>query len=167
MEYFENVFVGHQVQERAQIYVFSQNIYRSRFIFIRELYQAQLRPIGFFPHEFGINGDVRSVREATAKEGERLRVVDDSHASFVHNLSRHKKAEGFYSIKRLGNGPGVRMAFGGIKSRSLAVSGLFLSVRGADARSASQPTHKRTDGNLTFGRSEIPQQRRVPSGVLG
>ena len=52
---------GHQVEQGLQVNAIGQRINGCRHLAIRNLYEAQYRPIGVFAHKFGVDGDKISI----------------------------------------------------------------------------------------------------------
>ena len=57
MKDFQHLRIVHQLEERGQIHARRHGVDRPGFLGSGQLDQAQLRPVGFFPHEFGIDGN--------------------------------------------------------------------------------------------------------------
>ena len=74
VEDFQHLLVGHQPIERRKVEPRRERINDRRLVRTGHLDQAELRPEGALAHEFGIDRDERSLREAGTEDGERLRV---------------------------------------------------------------------------------------------
>ena len=74
VEDLEHLGIRHELQERRQLDALGQGIDDGGLVGPRDLDEAEPRPIGPFPHELGIDGDVIGLLEAPAEPGEGRRV---------------------------------------------------------------------------------------------
>ena len=70
----EDARLGQNLEERAEIDPWRQGIDSMRLLGVGDLNQAELRPIGPLPHEFGVDGDVGGIRETLAEISQRRQI---------------------------------------------------------------------------------------------
>ena len=79
MEHLEHAGIAHQGKQRGQIDIRRQRVHRRRLVRRGELHQAETRPEGAVPHEFGVDGDGARGREPFAQGAKGPGVGDEMH----------------------------------------------------------------------------------------
>ena len=71
VENLQHVFVvAHQIEKGGQIDPVGERVDCCCLFLVRDLHQAQFRPVGIFAHELGIDGNEVGFRQALAQFGE-------------------------------------------------------------------------------------------------
>ena len=81
VEDLENVRIVHQREERLQVDSGGEGVDQPVDRLARHLDQAQVRPVGRLPHEFGVDGDETLLGQAVAEAVERFGGGNQVHAA--------------------------------------------------------------------------------------